>query len=58
MGVSICDPVRLHPLDRCVLNGADVQAPWHGGVLETVWLHCDESQQVGCLRRSEGCSLV
>jgi len=26
-----------------------VQAPWHG-VLGTVWLLCDEAQQVGCLR--------
>ena len=32
-----------------MLSGADVQAPWDG-VLEIVWLHCDESQQVGCLR--------
>jgi len=31
------------------MNGAGIQAPWHG-VLETVWLHCDEAQQVGCLR--------
>jgi len=30
---------------------------WHG-VLETVWLHCDEAQQVGCLRELEGCPLV
>jgi len=27
-------------------------------VLETVWLHCDEAQQVGCLRGLEGCPLV
>jgi len=25
---------------------------WHD-VLETVWLHCDEGQQVGCLRGSD-----
>jgi len=28
------------------LSGAGVQAPWHG-VLEIVWLLCDESHQVG-----------
>jgi len=39
------------------LSGADVQAPWHG-VLKTVWLHCDEAQQVGCLRGLEDCLLV
>jgi len=38
-------------------SGADVQAPWHG-VLETVWLLCDEAQQVGYLRGLEGCPLV
>jgi len=42
---------------RWVLSGADVQAPWHG-VLETVWFHCDEAQQVGCLRGLEDCPLV
>ena len=31
--------------------------PWHG-VLEIVWLHCDEAQQVGRLRGLEGCPLV
>jgi len=35
-------------------GGADVQAPWHG-VLEVVWLKCDENQQVGCLQGLEGC---
>jgi len=25
------------------------RCPWHD-VLETVWLKCDEAQQVGCLR--------
>ena len=39
------------------LSGAGVQAPWHG-VLETVWIHCDEAQQVRCLRGLEGCPLV
>jgi len=32
-------------------------APWHG-VQETVWLHCDEAQKVGCLRGLEGFPLV
>jgi len=33
-----------------VLNGwvSPEWSRWHG-VLETVWLHCDEAQQVGCL---------
>ena len=44
MGVSIWGAV--HQMDRWALSGADVQTPWHG-VLETVWLHCDEAQQVG-----------
>ena len=42
---------------RWTLTGTDVHAPWHG-VLEAVWLHCDEAQQVGCLRGLEGCPLV
>ena len=33
------------------------QAPWHD-VLKTVWLQCDEAQQVGCLREWEDCPLV
>ena len=49
MSVSIWGAVRLHSMDGWALNRADVQAPWHG-VLETVWLHCDEAQQVGCLQ--------
>jgi len=49
MGVSIWGTVRLHSMERWALGGADVQAPWQG-VPETVWLHCDEAQQVGCLR--------
>ena len=57
MGVSILGAVRLHSTDRQALSGADVQAPWHG-VLETMWLHCHEAQQVGCLQRLEGCPLV
>ena len=28
------------------------------GLLETVWLYCDEAQQVGCLWGLEGCPLV
>jgi len=47
MGVSIWGAVHLHSMDGWALSGADVQAPRHG-VLETVWLHCDEAQQVGC----------
>jgi len=47
---------RAFALDGLV-SGAGVQAPWHG-VLETVRLHCDEAQQVGCLRGLEGCPLV
>ena len=57
MGVSIRGAVRLHSMDGRALSGAGVQASWHG-VLETVWLHCDEAQQVGCLRELEGCPLV
>jgi len=41
--------VHLHSMDGRALNGADVQAPRHGA-LETAWLHCNEAQQVGCLR--------
>jgi len=47
MGVSIWGTVHLHSVDRWVLGGASVWAPSHG-VLETVWLHCNEAQQVGC----------
>jgi len=50
MGVSIWGAVHLHSLDGWALSGADVQAPWHG-VLETVWLHCDEAQQHRRTRR-------
>jgi len=59
MGVSIWGAVQQHSMDRWALSrvGAGVQAPWHG-VLETVWLCCDEAQQVGCLRGLEGCPLV
>ena len=49
MGVSIWGAVRLHSMDGWALSRADVQAPWLG-VLETVWLHCDEAQQVECLQ--------
>jgi len=54
MDVSIWGAVHLHSMDGWALSGADVQAPWHS-VLETVWLHCDEAQEVGCLRGLEGC---
>ena len=57
MGVSIWGALNLHSMDRWVLSGADVQASWHG-VLKTMWLHCDEAQQVGCLRGLEGCPQV
>ena len=57
IGVSIWGAERLHSVDGWALSGADVQAPWHS-VLETVWLHCDEAQEVGCLRWLEDCSLV
>jgi len=40
-----CIPTRW----ASALSGTDVQAPWHG-VLETVWLLCEEAQQDGCLR--------
>ena len=42
--------MRLHSKDGRTLSAADLQAQWHS-VLETVWIHCDEAQQVGCLRR-------
>ena len=57
IGVSIWDAMRLHSIDGWALSGADVNAPCHG-VLETVWFHCDEAQQVEYLRGLEGCPLV
>jgi len=57
MGVSIWGTVHPHSTDGRALSGADIQAPCHG-VLETVGLHCNEAQQVGCLRGLEGCPLV
>jgi len=57
MGVSILGAVQLHSMDGWALSGVGVWAPWHG-VLQTVWLHCDEAQQVRCLRGLEGCPLV
>ena len=57
MGVSIWGAVHLHSMDGWVLSGEGAQAPWHD-VLQTVWLHCDETQQVECLRGLEGCPLV
>jgi len=41
MGVSIWGAVHLHSMDRWALSGAGVYAPCRG-LLETVWLHCDE----------------
>ena len=49
IAVSIWGPVHWHQVDRWALSGADIQAPWQS-VLERVWLHCHEAQQVGCLR--------
>ena len=49
MDVSILSAVHLNTMDGWALSGAGVQAPLHG-VLETVWLHCDEAQRIGCLR--------
>jgi len=49
LGVSIWDVVHFHEMDRWAQSGADVQAPWRG-VLETVWLLCDEALQVGCVQ--------
>jgi len=57
MGVSISYAVHSHSMDRWVLSEADVKDPCEG-VLETVWLLCNEAQQVGCLRRWEDCLLV
>ena len=57
MGVSILDALRLHSIGGLALSGADVQAPWHS-VLETMWLLCEEDQEVGYLLELEGCPLV
>ena len=57
MVVSIWGAVRPHSMNGWVPTGEDAQATWHG-VLETLWLHCEEAQQVGCLRVLEGCPLV
>jgi len=57
MGVSIWTAGYLHTMDGKALSGTDVQAPRHDA-LETVWPHCDEAQQIGCLRGLEGCPLV
>jgi len=49
---------RAFALDGLVsADGTDVQAAWQV-VLKTVWLPCDEAQQVGCLRELEGCPHV
>jgi len=44
-------------MDGSALSGTGVQAAWYG-VLEIMWLLCDEAQQVGYLRGLEGCPLV
>ena len=49
MGVPIWGSVSLHWMAGCAQSEADVQAPRHD-VPATVWLHCDEAQQVGFLR--------
>ena len=49
MGVPIWDSVHSQSVDSWAPSGADVQAPWHS-VQETLWLLCDEAQQVGCPR--------
>ena len=46
MGVSISDAMHSHSMDRWVLSGASVKAPWDS-MLETVLLHHNEAQQVG-----------
>jgi len=56
MVVSIWGAVHLHSMYRWALIGAGVQASKQG-VLETVLFHCNEAQQVGCLREWEGCLL-
>ena len=59
IGVSILDAVYSHSVNRWGLSEAGVQAPWYRyGVLETVWLLCDEAQKVGCLLGWERCPLV
>ena len=47
-GKNGCLDLRRHSVDGWALSGAGIQGPWHG-VLETVWLHYDRAQQVGCL---------
>jgi len=57
MGVSISDAVHSHSMDRWALSGAGVKAPWDS-MLETVWLHRGEAQQVGMpsrIRRLSAC---
>ena len=49
--------VQRIPTRWTISSGADVQAAWHG-VLETLWLLCDEAQQFECLPRKENCLLV
>ena len=48
-GVSIWNAVHSTRWSRWALSGVGVPAPWHGA-LETVWLLCDEAQQVVYLR--------
>ena len=42
MGASIWGTMHLHSIDWWALSGTGVQTLWHG-VLEIVWLHCDEA---------------
>ena len=50
---------RASALDGRVSAECECWCPssWHG-VLETVWLHCGEAQQVECLLIVQGCLLV
>jgi len=59
VGTNVCLDLRRREsaLDGRVSAGAGVEASWHD-VVATVWLHCDEAQQVGCLRGLEGCPLL
>jgi len=47
MCVSIWGAVQQHSIDGWALSGSRCSGSMHG-VLEIVWLHCDETQQVGC----------
>ena len=55
MGVSIWDAVHSHSMDSELW--VEQMAPWHG-VLDTMWLLCDEAQQVGYRRLREDRKIV